>query len=536
MIGKQYIAYLLCVISLSSIAQGRLWNRGTIQLDAGTEARVHGNIILDAPVTGDGYLTFAGSTSAQADGIQLQTDHFRMESAAPLVLKTDFTITQQADFLSGVLDIQANDLVFETTSPATGGNASSYIQTSGAGWVRFPVNSNAASLPLGINTFYIHADFSQSGTADTFSVQLWPALTDNGSGTGNALTSHVSRWALEIVESIPGQNDVSISLQWPDASLAAGFFEPQTALIFYNGSAYVPLSLCGTDLSSINPNTLQSTGLQEVGVLGVGDSLFLPPQPQAIITAAGSTAFCQGDSVLLQASSALNYLWNNGSSLQNIYVTASGSYQVTVSDANGCQSVSAPVLISVFPIDSMMQYQTSCNSYEWSATGQTYQTGGTYIVSLQNQHGCDSIITLQLTLLFSDTLHQNFSICPGSSVTVGSNTYDTDGIYTDVFTASNGCDSVVITTVEVLGCSGLISFDEPVITVYPNPAHEQIAVLTNFDFPNIAYSIKDVHGRNVLSGNFLFQENSPVWIDIKALSYGVYFLHIHNYVTRFIKK
>lgn len=536
MIGKQHIAYLLCVISLSSVAQGRLWNRGTIQLDAGTEVRVHGNIILDAPITGNGYLVYAGNNTAWAAGEDLRTDYFRMESSAPLQLKNDLIVMQQADFISGVLDASGHEVIFQSYHPTTGGNAASYIHTSSTGYVRFPVNIQTASIPLGVNNHFIHASFVQAGTADTFTVQLWPALTDDGLVTGNAVNHHVGLWALNVQEAVAGQNDVTLTLQWPDASLAASFFEPQSALIIFDGTNYIPLSLCGTDLSSINPNTLQTTGLQEVGILGVGDSLYLPAQPQAVITAAGSTAFCQGDSVLLQASAALNYLWNNGSSLQNIYVSASGSYQVTVSDANGCQSVSAPVLISVLPIDSIMQYQTSCNAYLWNATGQTYQTGGTYIASLQNQHGCDSIITLQLTILFSDTLHQHFSICPGSSVTVGNNTYDTDGIYTDVFTASNGCDSVVITTVEVLGCSGMISFDEPVITVYPNPAHEQIAVLTNFDAPTIVYSIKDVQGRNVLSGIYSFQENSPTWIDIKALSSGVYFLHIHNYMTRFIKK
>lgn len=536
MISKKHIIYLLCVISLSSVAQGRLWNRGTIQLDAGTEARVHGNIILDAPVTGNGYLVYAGNNTAWASGEELQTDYFRMESSAPLQLKNDLIVVQQADFISGVLDVNGQEITFQSYQPTTGGNTASYIHTSSTGYVRFPVNTQTASIPLGVNNHYIHSAFAQSGTADTFSIQLWPALTDNGLITGNALNNHVGLWALNVQEAIAGQNDVTLTLQWPDASLAANFFEPQSALIYFDGTHYLPLSLCGTDLSLVNPNTLQATGLQAVGIFGGGDSLYLPPQPQAVITPAGSTAFCQGDSVLLHASSALNYSWNNGLSVQNIYVTASGSYQVTVSDANGCHSVSAPVLISVFPIDSMMQYQTSCNAYLWNATGQIYQTGGTYVASLQNQYGCDSIITLHLSILYADTLHQHFVICPGSSVTVGSNTYTNDGIYTDTFTAANGCDSLVITSVEVLNCSGVYSPGESIISVYPNPAYEQIAVYTNFDSPNISISIKDVHGRIVLSDIYLFQENTPTWIDIKGLSPGVYFIHIHNYVTRFIKK
>ncbi len=536
MIAPKYIFFLLYLISVSTVAQGRLWNRGTIQLDTGTEARVHGNIILDSPITGSGYLVYAGSNVAWAAGDNLKTDYFRMESSAPLQLKNDLIIVQQADFISGVLDASEHGVTFQNHNPTTGGNAASYIHTSFTGYVRFPVNTQTASIPMGVNNHLIYASFVQAATADTFTIQLWPVLTDDGLITGNSINHHVGLWALNIQEALAGQNDITLTLQCPDASLAVDFFEHQSVLIQYDGNSYIPLSLCGTDISNDNPNIFQVSSLQNLGLMGVGDSLFLPLQPEASITVVGSTTLCLGDSVLLISSPSDAYLWNNGVSDSSIYVSSSGNYQVTVTNTNGCQSISTPVLITFFPIDSVIQYQTSCNAYEWSATGQTYQTSGIYIASLQNQHGCDSIITLQLTLLFSDSLHQNFSICPGSSVTVGSNTYDTDGIYTDIFTGVHGCDSIVITTVEVLGCSGILSFNESEFTVYPNPAYEQITVFTSFYSPDVFFSIKDLHGRIVLSGNYSFHDNSPTWIDIKELSSGVYFLHIHNKVTRFIKK
>jgi len=45
--------------------------------------------------------------------------------------------------------------------------------------------------------------------------------------------------------------------------------------------------------------------------------------------------------------------------------------------------------------------------------------------------------------------YNDIAICDGSSYTVGSNTYTTSGIYHDVLTASNNCDSTVITTLVV---------------------------------------------------------------------------------------
>ena len=44
-------------------------------------------------------------------------------------------------------------------------------------------------------------------------------------------------------------------------------------------------------------------------------------------------------------------------------------------------------------------------------------------------------------------LQQVFQICDGDSVTIGNNVYNTDGNYTDIFTAVNGCDSIVNTDI-----------------------------------------------------------------------------------------
>jgi len=47
-------------------------------------------------------------------------------------------------------------------------------------------------------------------------------------------------------------------------------------------------------------------------------------------------------------------------------------------------------------------------------------------------------------------LQQVFQICDGDSVTIGNNVYNTDGNYTDIFTAVNGCDSIVYTNISII--------------------------------------------------------------------------------------
>ena len=44
----------------------------------------------------------------------------------------------------------------------------------------------------------------------------------------------------------------------------------------------------------------------------------------------------------------------------------------------------------------------------------------------------------------------NQTVCYGGSYSIGGNTYNSTGVYTDVLTAANGCDSTVTTNLTVL--------------------------------------------------------------------------------------
>ena len=74
--------------------------------------------------------------------------------------------------------------------------------------------------------------------------------------------------------------------------------------------------------------------------------------------------------------------------------------------------------------------------------------------------GCDSIATLNLTINQPVLFVNQQSICDGDSIVVGSSVYTSTGIYNDTLIASNGCDSIVITSLNVI----------PSLTVTANPA------------------------------------------------------------------
>lgn len=70
------------------------------------------------------------------------------------------------------------------------------------------------------------------------------------------------------------------------------------------------------------------------------------------VSASGATTFCAGGSVTLSSSTGAAYNWNTGANASAINVTASGSYYVTVTDANGCQATSTATNVTVNPLPS----------------------------------------------------------------------------------------------------------------------------------------------------------------------------------------
>jgi hypothetical protein len=75
--------------------------------------------------------------------------------------------------------------------------------------------------------------------------------------------------------------------------------------------------------------------------------------PTPTITPGGATTFCAGGSVSLSTGSFSAYVWKNDNAQVGTNptypATASGSYTVTVTDANGCQGTSDPLTVTVNP-------------------------------------------------------------------------------------------------------------------------------------------------------------------------------------------
>ncbi|MCB0562618.1 MAG: hypothetical protein KDD09_26885, partial [Phaeodactylibacter sp.] len=98
----------------------------------------------------------------------------------------------------------------------------------------------------------------------------------------------------------------------------------------------------------------------------------------------------------------------------------------------------------VIPLPRTTLTETICDGESVSVGGIDYTLSGTFTDTLTSvASGCDSIVVLNLTVneIFETNLQEE--ICDGETYTVGTSGYTQSGIYQDVLTASNGCDSTV---------------------------------------------------------------------------------------------
>ncbi len=128
---------------------------------------------------------------------------------------------------------------------------------------------------------------------------------------------------------------------------------------------------------------------------------------------------------------------------------ASGTYRDTLVAANGCDSIITLNLTELSPITGT-QDATICDGETYTLGSSSFDTDGIYQVTLTSSGGCDSVVTLNLTVLDIPQTTFNESICEGETFTFNGNPYTMSGAYVETFMATSGCDSVVTLNLDVI--------------------------------------------------------------------------------------
>jgi gliding motility-associated-like protein len=127
----------------------------------------------------------------------------------------------------------------------------------------------------------------------------------------------------------------------------------------------------------------------------------------------------------------------------NQQLMQTGTYQQTLQTVGGCDSV-VTLTLSVLPIIEKNIQASICEGGFYSFHNQLLITAGLYQQMLQTSTGCDSLVTLELSV--NQTPQTSFSrtICEGEQINFGSLTLSSAGIYEQIFQTTQGCDSMVV--------------------------------------------------------------------------------------------
>ena len=129
-------------------------------------------------------------------------------------------------------------------------------------------------------------------------------------------------------------------------------------------------------------------------------------------------------------------------------VSEAGTYTQTLQTVNGCDSI-VTLNLTINPVANTTLSAAICDGTTYTENGFNVSEAGTYMQNLQTIDGCDSIVTLNLTINPVANTTLSVTICDGTSYTENGFNVSEAGTYTQNLQTINGCDSIVTLTLSV---------------------------------------------------------------------------------------
>ncbi len=130
-------------------------------------------------------------------------------------------------------------------------------------------------------------------------------------------------------------------------------------------------------------------------------------------------------------------------------LTTAGTFVRTGQSVFGCDST-VTVNLSVKPLSSYRIDTTLCFGESLEISGRTYSTSSVDSFSVLDPFGCDSTIHVNVTILENPDADTTAVICEGDFFEMGGDRYTETGVYRDTSIASTGCDSVYTLILSVI--------------------------------------------------------------------------------------
>ena len=140
-----------------------------------------------------------------------------------------------------------------------------------------------------------------------------------------------------------------------------------------------------------------------------------------------------------------SYKWIDGLT----YTASNSAAKDTLVAANGCDSI-VSLRLTINSSSNSSSNVTACNAYNWTQNNKTYSSSGVYTDTVTNAVGCDSVIKITITINPTYFTKVSASICDNQTyTTAGSRVVSSTGVYLDTLQSALSCDSVIETTLRV---------------------------------------------------------------------------------------
>jgi hypothetical protein len=140
-----------------------------------------------------------------------------------------------------------------------------------------------------------------------------------------------------------------------------------------------------------------------------------------------------------------NYTWTDGVS----YTASNNRALDTFTNAAGCDSV-VTLNLTIINSTSSTDVISTCDNYTWTDGISYTASNSTAVDTFTNAAGCDSVVTLNLTILNSTSSTDVISACDNYTWTDGVSYTASNNRALDTFTNAVGCDSVVTLDLTIL--------------------------------------------------------------------------------------
>ncbi len=159
-----------------------------------------------------------------------------------------------------------------------------------------------------------------------------------------------------------------------------------------------------------------------------------------------------------------------------------------------------------------------------------YSESGTYRDVYTAANGCDSIVVINLTVPSVNVRSKTITITQGDSLLINGMYQSTPGIYFDTSTTSSGCDSISRIDLQVV--VGIQERSQN-LNIYPNPSTGKLHITTSGVGIN-SIEVYDLYGRLLQTEKVA---NSPsTQVDISELQDGWYLIQVDSEKGRQVAK